>query len=219
MLDYRISAVCCACFVLCGSLLAGCETPAEARTADSVAPGPDFVEHRGSGIRFPETLAGFRRGELNVYDEDGEDQSFAYDRVTLLEVIALTLYVYPAPALVSIGSPDSARESALRRQIDLQFESAVEPFLGRNSQATLLVDQSRELPFCGTRLPGRGALYRTPNRSVFPGVTAISRFELYRDGEWWIKLRATYPESMAERADRSISKLVEALDLANRSSE
>lgn len=215
MLDRPLSLLWCAVLLLLGPLFVGCETPPAAITADSVALGPDFVGHRASGIRFPESLAGFERGEVKAYDGDGEDQSFAYNRVTLLEQIVLTLYVYPAPSLVSIGSPDDVVESALRHQIDLQFESAVGSFLEKNSEATLLVDQSRELPFCGLQLPGRGALYRTPNSAVFPGVTAISRFELYRNGEWWIKLRATYPEAIAERADRSIAKLVEAFDAAN----
>lgn len=216
MVDRPRLAFCCACLLLCSSLIVGCETPPEARTADSVALGPDFVGHPASGIRFPETLAGFERGELKTYDEEGKDRSFAYNRVTFLDQIVLTLYVYPAPSLVSIGSPDSVVESALRHQIDAQFESAIAPFLEKNADATLLVDQSRDLPFCGLRLPGRGALYRTPHSAVFPGLTAISRLELYRDGEWWIKLRATYPEALAKRADRSIAKLVLALDAANR---
>lgn len=61
--------------------------------------------HTASGITMPESIAGFQRDAVFRYDEDGLDVSAGYNLVTPSQHIAATVYVYPAPSLVSIGSP------------------------------------------------------------------------------------------------------------------
>lgn len=198
-----------------GSLVA-CETPPESHTADSIELGADFVGHAPSGIRFPAALAGFQRGEQKTYDDAGENQSFAYNRANMFERVLLTVYVYPAPSMVSIGSPDDVVQSARRDQLNREFESATALLQRNNSGAVLLSDHEGELPFCGEDLYGRAARYRTPNGWDQPGLNLISRIDLCRNGRWWIKLRATYPEFSASAAEDRIAEWYADLDAANR---
>lgn len=195
----------------------GCETPPEARTADSIALAEDFVGHAPSGIRFPESLAGFLRGEVRTYG-DSANMSFGYDGLSLRGPITLTFYVYPAPAMVSIGSPDDVVESARRRQLDLEFESCAEDVVEKYPSVELVSEHVGAIPFCGLELPGRAARYRLSTGGRTDPVW-LSSLTVLRNGRWWIKVRATYLEAGSRRSEEHVAAAIEALDEANRPAE
>src|ERR1700687_3973353 len=61
--------------------------------------------HPASQINLPEHVDGFRRGAVLRYDAEGLDVSAAYNCVNASHPMWATVYVYPAPSLISIGSP------------------------------------------------------------------------------------------------------------------
>jgi len=198
----------CIAFVLALALSASCESPPqpETRWSNDAALEPDFIGHSDAGIHFPEKLAGFKRGELKNYDDEGRNLSAAYNRIGFGKLIALTIYIYPAPSLTSIGSPRDVVESALRYQLDREFESVESNLLDAHPGSEALTDFDLEMLFAGETLSGRRGMYSTPNGMGQRGLSAISSFELYRFGNWWMKLRITYPQDMQSRCEGAIDK-------------
>ena len=78
--------------------------------------------HR-SGMTFPLAVEGFRRSIVQRYDQEGLDVSAGYDLYDPSHKIAATVYVYPAPSLVSIGSPPEVVETAHARLAKNEFEA------------------------------------------------------------------------------------------------
>ena len=116
--------------------------------------------HDKANIVFPETVAGFPRGQIHTYDPEGRDMSVGYDMADASNPIAITVYVYPGPRLVSIGSPANVIVIARKRHTDNHFEEVKQEILERRPSPSLVSDQETAIQFRGQPLYGRSATFK-----------------------------------------------------------
>lgn len=175
-------------------LVTACQNPEPTPTPSTIeSPSGEFT-HTGSGMTFPETVGVFVRGDIDEYDNSGEDISVSY--VSRRDLFSATVYVYPANAVTPNGSPpDEQHFAAVKAEIEDAFP-----------EATMLVDDAR------VTLPnsvGRKTTYRF--EAEFAGANRLVLSDAYLFGfeEWFIKYRFTYPESSADAASGNIKELME----------
>ena len=142
--------------ILCLTLLGGC--PGQTVRPRALRPGQ--VGHHKTGIVFPETVAGLPRGQVRTYDSKGLDMSAGYDLADVRNPVAITVYVYPAPKLVSIGSPADVVATARKHLTDRHFELVKQDILNRTPSASLVSDRETAMVFRGEPLYGRSARFR-----------------------------------------------------------
>jgi hypothetical protein len=164
---------------------------------------PGQVGHRESGIVFPETVAEFSRGEVKLYDAAGQDTSAGYNLAAPTNLVAITVYVYPGPRLISIGSPPDVVAAARKHLTDGHFEGVKGEVVKYHPSATAMSDQETGMTFRGRSLYGRTAAFKA--EEVFAGriQPIVTRAEVYAFGKWIIKFRITYPVASEKAAVES----------------
>lgn len=197
--------------ILLSSLLAGC--PARPRPLNQ--PQVIFAEgaytHERSGMTFPLAVGDFRRSLVQRYDQDGLDLSAGYDLYLTQQKIAVTVYVYPAPPLVSIGSPPGTVASARTFLAKSEFEARKREVLQSRSGARLTEDTEISVPIGGTFRVGRMATFEYQDQ--FAGQRQSPRSHLcmfnFVGGTWALKYRITYPASL--EATREIDTILQGV--------
>jgi len=158
----------------------------------------DAYLHEFSGMRFPSAIEGFLRGDIQAYDELGENISVGYIND---QGVLVTVYVYPIPP-DRIGQPDvllmEFQDAALA--IDYYFE-ALELV---ESDAIVRIQEGVESN--GFHLSATGYL---PGETDWRHVqTALY---IYRYGDWFFKCRATYDIGLGDVGRRAVERLLDAL--------
>jgi hypothetical protein len=123
-------------------VLSGCPTP-PAQPQGSVAPEADYL-HAASGMTFPPAIGEFRRVDIRRYDASGRDVSVGYNAGGAAHGIAATVYVYPAPPVVSVGSPDSVI-AARSTSIEQEFKMRQREIMGAHPDAKMLNEGNAKL--------------------------------------------------------------------------
>ena len=146
---------------------------------------------------FPVSVGDFQRVSLVRYDADGLDVSAGYNLVTSLDGIVATVYVYPAPSLVSIGSPSEAVASARTTLCDSEFERRKREIISTHPGANLIAQQDVASPQGSEAVPGKMAAYEFED--VFWNKRQSLQSELYVycyvGGKWAFEYRFTSPKS------------------------
>ncbi len=197
--------------ILLSSLLAGC--PARPRPLNQ--PQVIFAEgaytHERSGMTFPLAVGDFRRSLVQRYDQDGLDLSAGYDLYLTQQKIAVTVYVYPAPPLVSIGSPPGTVASARTFLAKSEFEARKREVLQSRPGARLIEDTEISVPIGGTLRVGRMTTFEYEDQ--FAGQRQSLRSHLcmfnFVGGTWALKYRITYPASL--EATREIDTILQGV--------
>jgi len=165
--------------------------------------------HPASKITMPERVAGFQRDTILRYDVDGLDVSAGYNLVSASNQVAATVYVYPAPSLVSIGSPPDVVAGARSHLSEGEFERRKQEIQHVHSGA-LLIDQHDTVRIeNGHSYAGKVAIYTFED--VFAGSRIPVRSQLYVfcyvGGKWAVEYRITYPKS--EDADNEVQEFIQ----------
>jgi len=178
------------------AILAGCQT-----ATTQYLTKPEMVEvagpysHAPSGMMFPLTVGEFRRGSITRYDARGFDVSVGYNLYQLPKAVAATIYVYPSPSIVSIGSPANVVESARSTLCQNEYEARKREVLGAHPGANLLTEDVIGSPNNGVAASGKSATFEY--EEIFAGVRQPihSRLDMfcYIGGKWTVKYRFTYP--------------------------
>lgn len=185
----------------------GCEDPGDTDTnlpEKIVADGA--YTHAESGMTFPEQVGSFLRTDLTRYDADFNDVSAGYDAFPPTGPLSATVYVYPAPKIVSIGSPKDVVNSARNHLAEGEYAACKQEIM-RAHPGGKLVSESR-VRHAGARKTflGRKAVFEFDSMSF--GVQQTFRSELiefhYVADRWVVKYRFTYPK------DIDMSKYTEA---------
>jgi hypothetical protein len=178
-----------------GCLLALAPAPLAAQ--QDVPNPPDPWVHAGTGTSFPAALAGFRRGRVVEYTEDGRDASVGYSIARGDDRLTVTLYVYPViEGLDCRQTFEDAKASVAKHQ------------------GAWLVGQRRESSPRGAG-PNRAwfARYTLPAGSMAATIPeSWSDVYLYcpTGGEWLVKYRATWNAEVDFSDD--IAGLIRAID-------
>lgn len=154
--------------------------------------------HDKSGMTFPIAVGEFQRGVLQRYDQDGLDLSVGYNLYDSRRQIITTDYVYPAPPLVSIGSPPETVTSARAFLAHNEFEARKCEIMQPRPGARLIEDTEISIPNGGNVRIGRMATFEYNEQ--FAGRQQSLRSHLcmfnFVGGKWALKYRITYPRSL-----------------------
>src|SRR5688572_5900640 len=93
-------------------LLIGCPARPQPLDQPHIILAEGAYVHEKSGMTFPIAVGDFQRGAVQRYDREGLDVSAGYNLFDSRRQIIATVYVYPAPSLLSIGSPPQTVDSA-----------------------------------------------------------------------------------------------------------
>lgn len=192
--------------------LAGCPT---ANTQHLVRPetvevnGP--YSHSQSGMMFPIAVGEFIRGSITRFDAQGLNVSVGYNLYQMPKAVAATIYVYPSPSIVSIGSPVNVVESARATMCENEYEARKREIIGAHPGAKLLSEDVLASPNRGVIGAGKTATYEY--EEVFAGVLQPlhSRLDMfcYIGGKWTVKYRFTYPAALDAKPD--LAKFIETV--------
>jgi len=194
--------------------LCGCWTTREA-VPEPAPKQAGQTGHTGSGIRFPATLDRFARTRVRVYDAAGKDVGAGYDLADTQTPVAVTLYVYPAPKLTSVGSSEEVVETAKRTLLDAHFSEVKASILRRHQGAKLLSEGKTTLRFRGVRLDGRAAAFGMREHFAHRLQPLVSHVAVFAFGESLIKFRITHPARCSEQARPLIKAFRDAFCRAN----
>ena len=102
------------------AVLALCVLPQTALGLDVMHPEGPYTQ-APTGMTYPQTVGQFRRINVIRYKPDGSDESAGYNDTTPMHEINMTVYVFPSPPILSIGSPRSVIEDTRRQLCQDQF--------------------------------------------------------------------------------------------------
>lgn len=184
--------------------LAGCPS---ANTQYLVKPesidvsGP--YSHGQSGMMFPVTVGEFIRGTITRFDAQGLNTSVGYNLYQIPKAAAATIYVYPSPSIVSIGSPENVVESGRSTLCQNEYEARKREIISAHPGAKLLNEDVLASPKNGVIGTGKTATFEY--EEVFAGVRQPlhSRLDMfcYINGKWTVKYRFTYPVTYDAKED------------------
>lgn len=157
----------------------------------------------------PESVTGFQRDAVSRYDADGLDVSADYSLVTSSVRIAATVYVYPSPKLISIGSPREVVADARAHLAENEFERRKQEIQYAHPGAVLV--EQRDISRTESSQSYAGTLAVFEYDEVFAGSEMPLRSRLYLfcyvSGTWTVKYRFTYPKT--EDAGREIEEFIQ----------
>lgn len=176
--------------------------------------GPDTLEisgpfsHIPSGMKFPQAVENFKRSIIKRYDVEGTDVSVGYDLYQESKVIAATVYVYPSPSIVSIGSSSHIVKTAQETLCLKEFDVRKWEISRAHPGAKLIQEKDVSSPVGRLGLPGKSAIFEYED--LFAGVrqSLLARVDLYCyvAGKWNVKYRFSYPATFNAMQDLSIFK-------------
>jgi hypothetical protein len=151
-------------------------------------------------MTFPLAVEGFRRSIVQRYDQEGLDVSAGYDLYDPSHKVAATVYVYPAPSLVSVGSPPEVVETAHTRLAKNEFEARKQEIL-QSHPGSRLIEESDVLISHGAAKVGKKATFEYNGLFASQHQNLKSHLYMFNFGRWALKYRITYPQSFDATKD------------------
>jgi hypothetical protein len=184
--------------------LAGCQSTSPNSTSQ---PNNNEVAgsytHQPSGMMFPQTLADFQRADIKFYDKEGLDMSVGYNIYLPPRMVVATFYVFPAPRLVSIGSPPNVVDTAKEIAVKSQFESTKQAILEAHPGAKLIDEKDTSILQAGGYQSGKMATFEYEDLFAQKRQLVQSMLYLfcYAGSNWSIEYRFSYPKSFDASKD------------------
>jgi hypothetical protein len=152
--------------------------------------------HPASQIALPENVGSFKRDTILRYDSNGLDISAGYNLVSASHRVAATIYVYPAPSLISIGSPAEVVAGARAQLTENEFARRKQEIQHVHPGAMLIEQRDTVRTERGQSYPGKLAIFEY--EELFAGSRMAVRSRLYVfcyvGGKWAVEYRFTYPK-------------------------
>jgi hypothetical protein len=154
----------------------------------------------GSGMVFPESVAGFARMGIARYNSERTDESVNYLLEQDGQQVVVTVYVYPVPldlgaALAQALSPQDAARTAslLGEQFFAEEEQIV---LGYHRGAEILEERETYFDQRGSSYKGYVGTFRYDEDFFGDIQPVISQLYLFPavGKNWMVKYRVTYPD-------------------------
>lgn len=190
--------------VMMSFLLTGCLTmsPSSLSVPGNIEVAGSYI-HKPSGMMFPKTINDFQRVDVYQYDKEGLDVSVGYNLFAPPRTIVATMYVYPAPKVVSIGSPPSVIAVAQDIAAKGEFESRKQEIMIAHPGAIIIEEKDVSLVQAGKTQLGKMATFQYEDVFLNKSQTVEGRVYLfcYVSGNWIIKYRFSYPKSFDATKD------------------
>jgi len=154
--------------------------------------------HVASGMTFPIAVGDFQRVQVLRYDEESLNVSAGYNWRAPAGLVAATIYVHPAPPLVSIGSPPEVVAAARAKLMNDEFELQKRQILRVHSGGRLIQESVVSLSQGTTTYAGKMATFEFEENFAGRRQPVQSHIFLfsYVDGKWTVKYRFSHPLSL-----------------------
>ena len=176
-------------------ILAACQAVPTPLAEPLAVTAQGSYRHEGTRLVFPERLGAFERVAITAYDADARDVGVGYNALLGGAPVVVTVYAYPAPQIISIGSPPQVVESARQHLCDKVFEGEKAQILRDHPDAVQTDEGGTGRSVSQPDEASRTARFEHTAR--FPGgiapVTGSLRLGCYLDGAWLVKTRVTTP--------------------------
>jgi hypothetical protein len=176
-----------------GLLLAGCPTMPEAPPETAATKEASLVE---SG-RFPVTVGGYTRGEIEVIDHRTPQYLVQYHRFDGFMQNSVTLHFYPA-----------------ERRLAKQYRYVSEAILAAHPNSILLSERQLVLQRGDAEFPTYITSFRYSERFAEVQQTVISQLVLISLPDRFVQVRSTAPERQSPAAEEAMLDLLDAVDWA-----
>jgi hypothetical protein len=186
------------------AIIALCALPQTALGLEVMHPEGIYTQ-APTGMSYPDAVDQFRRINIIRYKPDGSDESAGYNDTTPMHEINMTVYVFPSPSILSIGSPRSVVEDTRRQLCQGQYERVQQEVRGAHPDAVLVDKKGTSLTQAGIAYAGHFVSYDLTNAKFFGRADVPSRSEAYLfcyvGGKWSVEYRIDYPRDFdaAER--------------------
>lgn len=185
-------------FMVCSALfLVGCQVALHPLSQPEAIVSEGAYVHEKSGMTFPLAVGDYRRTAVLRYDQQSLNVSAGYDLYNGRRVSA-TIYAYPAPPLLSMGSPADTVVSARTILAKREFEARKQEILYAHPGGKMTEDTEISIPIGGATRVGRIATFEYEQN--FAGQYQMLRSHLcmfnYVGGKWTLKYRITYPKNL-----------------------
>ena len=140
------------------------------------------------------------------FDKTGLDVGVGYNQTDPAAPVAATIYVYPAPPLISTGSPASVIAAARQRLCKGEFERRKAELAAAHPGAALVEEKDVLLQRGGRQVAGKRAIYdyeaqfggkfTGPFTGVRVPVSSQVYVFCYVGGKWAIQYRFTSPRAV-----------------------
>ncbi|MBI5881782.1 MAG: hypothetical protein HZB91_01560 [Elusimicrobia bacterium] len=154
------------------------------------------IVHRRSGFRFPQAVGDYVGVSPTQYDEGGLDVSVGYNHTKLMG-LAVTVYVYPDPG----------GEAGLSGQ----YAGCKGEVGAAHQKVETISDETLASAPNGARGQGRKALFTFEDDLGGVKLTSQSELWLFSHKGFFIKFRATYPDTMKAQAHAAVEGLLRDL--------
>lgn len=192
----------------------GCDGPT---TTPSTAPATPILNqqsdyiHKPSGFAFPISLEGYTFASQNRYNKEGTNVSFGWNMQDGAKQMAATIYIFPAPSLISIGSPQEVIDEAKAKLFDQLWQQSAESIQKAHPSVTARPPETVTITYLGHTYTGRRQLFSYEQVFAMQRQQVTSSLYVFPfiNGQWVLKYRFTYPASidMQPAVDEFIAKV------------
>lgn len=157
---------------------------------------------------FPERVGSFTRMDV-TRDPDKREAIAEYMDAPSGHIV--TVYIYPADPTISIGSTASAREAMYEVLLRDEFEGSKRAIEANNRTVRLQSSGATTVQQRGKAQQGHTATYTYTGGGGGPPVDITTVLHIFRDGDWWVKYRTSYPSAAAATAVSATTAFIESL--------
>jgi hypothetical protein len=182
---------------------------------EAISVAGEYV-HQPSDFTFKFRSGDFVRAGVYKYDTEGKHIGVAYNLNNISKPVAATIYVYPSPSIMSIGSPRSVIASARKHLCKQEYEATVKEIIAAHANSKQVDKNNSSSDDFASGVGDLSAYFEY--EGVFAGVKQAlsSEFKLTcylygNDEDWNVKYRVTYPKSLA--VDSEIEKFQNAVPI------
>ncbi len=175
-------------FLVLTFILTSCVTQ-QYSSPQSIHVSGDYKQE-STGLTFPEIIQNFRRVALTRFDEKAMNIGVGYNHLEM--PIVLTLYSYPAPEVLSIGSPPEVIAAAKKVLFDNAYEENKQSILVAHPNSQFISEES----YTVSGMDGMYALFTYSENFAGSFQKVSSRLYLFQRGDALIKYRISTPESI-----------------------
>lgn len=182
------------------ALLAGCQ-----------GGGGDRVDPAElSSWDLPARVGGLARSEQHL-DLDAPELIGHYQSTDSRAAVVASIFVYPAPGVVSIGSSAEVRSASERVVTEQEFEASMATLEAAHEGAELVYVGSSTTRPGGAAADGYLATYTFREPFFGPPTELTSHLYIFRWGDWTVKYRFTYPSAQEADASQRVESFLEGL--------
>ena len=195
--------------LLSGILLVGCPTVQPTPPTPIRVAGP--YNHPGSQMIFPENVGRFQRVQITQFAAAEKDVGVGYNLNDPTTPVAATVYIYPAPRVVSIGSPPDVVETARRHVFQGHLNALKSEIMRGHPDARLISDEDFTLTQAEQSFTGRKVTFEFDYTFGTQPQDSISELLLFQRGTWLIKYRITFPKAISAEVQDTITDFLKGL--------